>query len=165
MSILVPFLALLVGTGLAYVLHRLTDFLRHPYLVKLAAVLGWVVFCCAISFAGMVILMWLRSIGDPHGGMAPLWGMLGVYLLALLGVGGCLGAVHARRYETTWAKSFGVVMTKFALLAANLCLIPRILSGDGDSVAVWSCFLCGAALVVTFIALEFAPPLSRRFSS
>jgi hypothetical protein len=161
MPILLPIIALLVGTAAAFILNWLTDFLRVPYLAKPVAVIGWGVFCCAVSFAGMVILMWLQSIGDTHPGMAPLWGMLGVYLLVLSGIGGWLGVVHARRYETTWGEAFGVVMAKLTVLVSSMCLIPYILLPTSDPVTGTSCSLCMVSLFVTFLTLEFAPPLSR----
>ncbi len=152
MEIIPSILAILAGTGAALALYRLTNCLRLPVVANLAALLGWLVSAVVTVFSVAMIVVWIGSIGNPLPGMTPLLGMAGLYLLGLIGLAAWLGAVHARRYETTWAQAFGIAIVKLALLVVVLhlgYLVPGLLG----CAPAWF-----FSLLVTFVALEFVTP-------
>ncbi|MBC7807470.1 MAG: hypothetical protein H7145_15135 [Akkermansiaceae bacterium] len=158
MHIVYPVVGLLLGLVTALVLHRVTGFLRLPAIVRWVTGLGWYVFAVALSVAVFLIAIGLSSIGDPLPGMNPLWGMLGVYLLAFLGVGAWTGVVQARHYGTTWVCAFGIVMAKYALAVGLMCLLAYFLRdfGDPDTAGFW--YTCCVSQLFAFMALEIALP-------
>ena len=135
------------------------EYLRLPIVAKASEFLGWLVSLFIAVFSVFTIMEWIRAIGHPFPGMTPLWGMLGLYLLVLLGIGGWLGGIHARRYQIPWTQAFGIMMAKFALLAGVICLTPYIVPGIGEYIGFMNFVLCYMTILLTFIVLEFAPPL------
>ena len=158
MPIIYPLTGLLLGMVVAFVLHKLTAFLRLPAIVAWVAGFGWFVFTAALSVALFLIWVWVSSVGDPFPGMLPLWGMLGMFLLAVLGIGARTGTVQARRHAMTWAQAFGVVMTKYALVAGLMFLFAYLSSGFGGQDAFPFWYACCVSQLFVFMTLEIALP-------